>query len=115
MIMVVDQNGDLLSGCPSDGIRQLESSFLTARTWPNSITRTLKRPLWVKSDIAYSSAPCPLFPSKRTFISASGTSAKCQKRTLIEGSFYVCIDPSRVEMPSRSTNAAPPTSNAIPA
>jgi hypothetical protein len=27
--MVVDQNGDLLSGCPSDGIGQLESSFPT--------------------------------------------------------------------------------------
>ena len=30
MIMVVDQNGDLLSGFPCDGIGPLESSFLTA-------------------------------------------------------------------------------------
>jgi len=32
----------------------------------------------------------------------------------VKGSLYVRIDPSKVEMPSSSTNAAPPTSNAIP-
>ena len=41
-----------------------------------------QRPLWVISGNGVTSASCPLFPSKRTFVSASGTSAMCQKRTL---------------------------------
>jgi hypothetical protein len=59
MIMVVDQNGDLLSGFPSDGIGQLESSFPTARTRLNSITRMLKRPLWSEADIRAPKAEVP--------------------------------------------------------
>jgi hypothetical protein len=34
-------------------------------------------PLWVKSRHRIASASCPLFPSKRTFISAVCSSAKC--------------------------------------
>ena len=70
MIILVDQNGDLLSGLRLR-YRQLESSFLTARTRLNSIMRTLKRPLWVISRHRVTSASCLLFPSKRTFISPS--------------------------------------------
>ena len=62
MIMVVDQNGDLLSGFPCDGIGQLELSFPTAKNRPNSITRKLKRPLWVICGHTDKSAPCPLYP-----------------------------------------------------
>jgi hypothetical protein len=38
-------------------------------------------PLRVMSRHRVTSASCPLFPSKRTFISAVCTSAKCQKQT----------------------------------
>ena len=40
-----------------------------------------KCPLWVISGHRVMSAPCPLCPRKRTFISAGGMSAKCHKRT----------------------------------
>jgi hypothetical protein len=37
-------------------------------------------PFWVKSGYRVAFASCPFFPSKQTFVSASGTSAMCQKR-----------------------------------
>ena len=40
------------------------------------------RPLWVISRHEGPFASCPFFPSKQTFVSASGTSAKCHKRKL---------------------------------
>ena len=42
---------------------------------------TALMPLWVISGHFGLSAPCPLYPQKRTFRSAVGMSAKGQKRT----------------------------------
>ena len=51
--------------------------------FPNG-TRTANTtcPVWIMSRHYVTSTPCPLFPSKRTFISAVCTSALCQKQTL---------------------------------
>jgi hypothetical protein len=38
-------------------------------------------PVWVISGNGVTPASCPFFPSKQTFVSASGTSAMCQDRT----------------------------------
>ena len=38
-------------------------------------------PLRVMSGHTDKSPPCPFFPSKQTFVNASGTSAMCHKRT----------------------------------
>src|SRR5262249_57732472 len=38
-------------------------------------------PLWVKSGHCRISARCPLYPQKRTSLSATGMSALCQKQT----------------------------------
>jgi len=38
-------------------------------------------PLWIISGHWGTSKRCPLYPQKRTFVAATGTSALCQKRT----------------------------------
>ena len=54
-------------------------------TWSGPAHRCASKrpcPLWVISRRNGPFASCPLFPSKQTFVSASGTSAMCHKRTL---------------------------------
>ena len=53
--------------------------------------RTYTCPLWVMSGHRVTSASCPLFPSKRTFISAVCTSALCHQRTLQVTSKLACL------------------------
>jgi hypothetical protein len=57
---------------------------------PGDIVSVVKHPgkdqakylsLWVISGNGVTPASCPFFPSKQTFVSASGTSAMCHKRT----------------------------------
>src|SRR5215470_2277739 len=45
-------------------------------------SRGFKCPLWVKSRHRGISNECPLYPQKRTFVTATGMSALCQKRTI---------------------------------
>ena len=56
----------------------------TGLSWLRGVARVLSGEpclLWVMSRHRVAYASCPLFPSKQTFVSASGMSAKCQKRT----------------------------------
>ena len=48
------------------------------------LPRACQCPLWVMSRHRATSASCPFFPSKQTFVSASGTSALCHNRTFCD-------------------------------
>src|SRR5262249_16298786 len=66
----------------------------------------VKCPLWVKSGHFRMSAPCPLYPQKRTFTGAVGMSAKCHVRRrafikAIAGSATVWPFAARAQQPER--------------
>src|SRR5262249_38102575 len=59
---------------PRNGVRR---SFCT------ETIRGSACPLWVKSGHWRTSSQCPLYPQKRTSLTATGMSALCQKRTSV--------------------------------
>jgi hypothetical protein len=52
----------------------------------------MEGPLWVKSGHRIRSAACPLYPQKRTSMSAIVMSAKCQKQTKCVAANFVLFD-----------------------
>jgi hypothetical protein len=67
------------------GVRVLSLQFLPvaigARRRDDEIARARPCPLWVKSGHRIRSAPCLLYPRKRTLDNVIGMSALCHKRT----------------------------------
>jgi hypothetical protein len=55
--------------------------ILSSDEWRVGCTAQSECPLWVKSGHRIRSASCPLYPRKRTLLSAIAMSALCQKRT----------------------------------
>src|SRR6516162_4641020 len=79
--------GDRQSGIRVSGI---SNSFYGVNHYPMAFPASGRCLLWVKSEHRNGSAECPLYPRKRTLLSAKGMSALCQKRTMQKLSEFHC-------------------------
>ena len=67
--------------------RSEKLSAIVHPRWRHRLHQSTREcPLWVISRHRVAYASCPLFPSKQTFVSASGMSAKCHEQTSAKSS-----------------------------
>ena len=66
---------------PDEPAKVVFGIALLKSNWPGLTPQFLSRPLWVNNGHLCKLEECPLYPQKRTSLSAIAMSAKCQKQT----------------------------------